>query len=68
MGEFYLYLDFVLIGLLSVRNFTQTTLGQIKTVYPLAYEIKQDKLFIDYKNDYHMVISANIEQVFYAEI
>lgn len=44
------------------KNFTQTTLGQIKTVYPLAYEIKQEKLFIDYKNDYHMVISANIEQ------
>lgn len=43
------------------HNFGLKNLGQIKTVYPNAYEFKQEKLFIDFKNDYHLIISPCLE-------
>ncbi len=44
------------------RNFAQNQLGQIKTVYPTAYNFKQEKLYIDFKNDYHLTIEPNFEK------
>ena len=45
---------------ITKHNFTQQHLGQIKTVYPEAYVFKQEKLFIDFKNDYHLIIAPNL--------
>lgn len=53
---------------LGVQNITKHTLtlkqlGQIKTAYPLAYYYKQEKMFIDFKNDYHLTIHPNLDEV-----
>ncbi len=53
---------------LGIQNITKHTfllkhLAQIKTVYPLAYYFKQEKMFIDFKNDYHLTISPNLDEV-----
>jgi len=52
---------------ITKHNFTQQHLGQIKTVYPEAYVYKQEKLFIDFKNDYHLIISPNLNGLFLSE-
>jgi chromatin licensing and DNA replication factor 1 len=51
---------------MGIQNITKHTfalkhLAQIKTVYPQAYTCKQEKLFVDFKNDYHLIISPNLE-------
>ena len=46
---------------ITKHTFTHKNLGQIKTVYPLAYIYKQEKMFIDFKNDYHLTIAPNLE-------
>lgn len=48
---------------ITKHTFTQGHLGQIKTVYPDAYVIKQEKMFIDFKNDYHLTIHPNLEEI-----
>jgi len=53
---------------LGVQNITKHTftlkqLGQIKTAYPLAYYYKQEKMFIDFKNDFHLTIHPNLDEV-----
>jgi chromatin licensing and DNA replication factor 1 len=53
---------------LGIQNITKHTfllkhLAQIKTVYPLAYYYKQEKMFIDFKNDYHLTICPNLDEV-----
>lgn len=53
---------------LGIQNITKHTfllkhLAQIKTVYPLAYYFKQEKMFIDFKNDYHLTISPNLDEL-----
>ena len=39
---------------ITKHTFSLNHLSQIKTVYPQAYLIKQEKLFIGFKNDYHL--------------
>lgn len=51
---------------MGVQNVTKQTfahkhLGQLKTVYPEAYLLRYEKLFIDFKNDYHLIISPNMD-------
>jgi chromatin licensing and DNA replication factor 1 len=46
---------------ITKHTFTLQNLGQIKTIYPEAYNYKQEKLFIDFKNDYHLIISPNLD-------
>jgi chromatin licensing and DNA replication factor 1 len=46
---------------ITKHTFTLKQLAQLKTVYPEAYIFKQEKLFIDFKNDYHLIIAANLE-------
>jgi len=53
---------------LGIQNITKHTftlkhLAQVKTVYPLAYYYKQEKMFIDFKNDYHLTIHPNLDEV-----
>ncbi len=53
---------------LGIQNITKHTfllkhLAQMKTVYPLAYYFKQEKMFIDFKNDYHLTISPNLDEI-----
>jgi len=48
---------------ITKHTFTHKNLGQIKTVYPLAYIYKQEKMFIDFKNDYHLTIAPNLEEI-----
>lgn len=48
---------------ITKHTFTQGHLGQIKTVYPDAYVYKQEKMFIDFKNDYHLTIHPNLEEI-----
>lgn len=48
---------------ITKHNFTLKHLGQIKTVYPQAYIFKQEKLFVDFKNDFHLIISPNLEEI-----
>jgi chromatin licensing and DNA replication factor 1 len=49
---------------LTKHNFTLCHLSQIKTVYPQAYLYKQEKMFIDFKNDYHLIVLPNMEGKF----
>jgi chromatin licensing and DNA replication factor 1 len=46
---------------ITKHTFTIQHLAQIKSVYPEAYNYRQEKLFIDFKNDYHLIISPNLE-------
>lgn len=51
---------------MGIQNITKQTfahkhLAQIKAVYPEAYALKYEKLFIDFKNDYHLIIAPNME-------
>ena len=46
---------------ITKRTFTHKQLGQIKAVYPQSYLFKYEKLFIDFKNDYHFIISPNLQ-------
>lgn len=46
---------------ITKQTFTQKQLGQIKTVYPNSYHFKQEKMFIDFKNDYHLTIRPNLD-------
>lgn len=46
---------------ITKHTFTLKHLGQIKTVYTQAYLYKQEKLFIDFKNDYHLIIAPNMD-------
>jgi hypothetical protein len=51
---------------MGIQNITKHTfnlvnLGQIKHVFPLAYFYTQEKLFIDFKNDYHLIITPNLQ-------
>lgn len=48
---------------ITKHNFTLKHLGQIKTTFPLAYRYKQEKMFIDFKNDYHLTIHPNLDEV-----
>lgn len=48
---------------ITKHTFTQKHLGQLKTVYPQAYVFKQEKLFIDFKNDYHLIVAPNLEEI-----
>lgn len=48
---------------ITKHTFTQKNLGQIKTVYPTAYVYKQEKMFIDFKNDYHLTVRPNLDEV-----
>lgn len=53
---------------MGIQNITKHTfslshLGQIKSVYPLAYLFKQEKMFIDFKNDYHLTIYPNLDEL-----
>lgn len=48
---------------ITKHNFTLKHLGQIKTTFPLAYRYKQEKMFIDFKNDYHLTIHPNLDDV-----
>ena len=50
---------------ITKRTFTQKQLGQIKAVYPQSYMFKYEKLFIDFKNDYHFIISPNLQGILY---
>jgi hypothetical protein len=49
---------------ITKRTFTQKQLGQIKAVYPQSYLFKYEKLFIDFKNDYHFIISPNLQGIY----
>ncbi len=54
---------------MGIQNITKHTfslshLAQIKSVYPLAYLFKQEKMFIDFKNDYHLTIYPNLDGLF----
>jgi chromatin licensing and DNA replication factor 1 len=51
---------------ITKHNFTQQHLGQLKTVYPEAYIFRQEKLFIDFKNDYHLIISPNLNGLLFS--
>lgn len=46
---------------ITKKNFTPANLGQIKQIYSNAYYFKQEKVFADMKNDYHLIIAANLE-------
>ena len=46
---------------ITKHNFAVKHLAQIKTVYETAYVFKQEKMFADFKNDYHLTISPNME-------
>lgn len=51
---------------MGVQNITKQTfahkqLAQISAVYPQAYLLKYEKLFIDFKNDYHLIIAPNMD-------
>jgi len=53
---------------MGIQNITKHTfslshLAQIKSVYPLAYLFKQEKMFIDFKNDYHLTIYPNLDEL-----
>lgn len=48
---------------ITKHTFTLKSLSQLKTVYPLAYIYKQEKMFIDFKNDYHLTIAPNLDDV-----
>lgn len=49
---------------ITKRAFAHKHLAQIKTIYPLAYLYKYDKLFIDNKHGYHLIISPNLDGTF----
>jgi len=49
----------------GIQNITKHTfltkhLAQIKTVYDEAYNFKQQKMFVDFKNDYHLIVEPNL--------
>lgn len=47
-----------------VRNFEETYIGQIKTVYPKAYLLRQEKglpMFGNKTSDYQLTIEVNLE-------
>ena len=48
---------------ITKHTFTTKHLSQIKTVYPEAYIYKQEKMFIDFKNDYHLIITPNLDEI-----
>lgn len=53
---------------MGIQNITKHTfylkhLAQIKHVYQEAYLYKQEKIFIDFKNDYHLIISPNMNEI-----
>lgn len=48
---------------ITKHNFTLKQLAQLKTIYPQAYLFKQEKLFIDFKNDFHLIISPNLDEI-----
>ena len=52
----------------GVENITKHTfalrhLGQLRHVYPEAYSFRQEKMFIDFKNDYHLLIAPNFAEI-----
>lgn len=55
---------------MGIQNITKQTfahkhLAQLKTVYPEAYTMRYEKLFIDFKNDYHLIISPNMNGILF---
>ena len=50
---------------ITKRAFAHKHLAQIKTIYPLAYLYKYDKLFIDNKHGYHLIISPNLDGTYF---
>ena len=51
--------------LLFSRNFELKHIGQIKTVYPTAYELRQEKglpMFGGKTSDYQLTVEANLEE------
>ena len=46
---------------ITKHTFTLKQLSQIKEVYPGAYLYKQEKMFIDFKNDYHLTVKPNLD-------
>jgi len=53
---------------LAIQNITKHTftlkgLAQIKTVYEEAYTYEYKKIFIDFKNDLHLIISPNLKEI-----
>ena len=48
---------------ITKHTFTLKNLGQLKNVYPEAYVYKQEKLFIDFKNDFHLIIAPNLDEI-----
>ena len=48
---------------ITKHTFTLKQLAQLKTVYPEAYIFKQEKLFIDFRNDYHLTIAPNMDEI-----
>lgn len=53
---------------MGIQNITKHTfslkhLAQIKHVYQEAYLYKQEKIFIDFKNDFHLIISPNLDEI-----
>ena len=58
---------------MGIQNITKHTfslshLAQIKSVYPVAYLFKQEKMFIDFKNDYHLTIYPNLDGKFTLDV
>lgn len=48
---------------ITKHTFTLKQLSQIKEVYPGAYLYKQEKMFIDFKNDYHLTVKPNLDEI-----
>ncbi|CAF0851365.1 unnamed protein product [Brachionus calyciflorus] len=53
---------------MGIQNITKHTfslkqLAQIKQVYEEAYLYRQEKIFIDFKNDYHLIIAPNLNEI-----
>lgn len=46
---------------ITKQTFAHKNLSQIKTVYPEAYLLRYEKIFIDFKNDYHLIVSPNMD-------
>ena len=46
---------------ITKHTFTLGHLGQMKTVYPEAYVFKYEKLFVDFKNGFHLIIAPNLD-------
>ena len=48
--------------LINSRNFSMDNLGQFKTVYEKCYSFQQEKLKIDNKEDFHLIINPIFEK------